>query len=178
MLTTAVAYGLTTLTMKRSIMTEKIARRGLHIFREYGVDPLERQHVSDLMNPDVIALDGAMKVAYALARYGDDHDPHRTYPVTGEGRVLGMLDYPTLRKHACSPARCRDVLIPLQPEHVLLPGATARIAAGRMAQLETGCLPVVRDLASMHLIGTLSLRDLLGPNRRLIEEETFREKMR
>src|SRR3569833_657745 len=60
MLTTAVAYGLTTLTLKRSIMTEKIARRGLHIIREYGVDPLERQHVSDLMNSDVIAIDGAM----------------------------------------------------------------------------------------------------------------------
>jgi len=178
MLTTAVAYGLTTLTLKRSIMTEKIARRGLHIFREYGVDPLERQHVSDLMNSDVIAIDGAMKVADALAHYGDEHDPHRTYPVIGEGRVLGMLDYPTLRKHACSSARCVDVFIPLQPEHVLLPGATARTAAGRMAQLEMGCLPVVKDLGSMHLIGTLSLRDLLGPNRSLIEEETLRERMR
>ncbi|MBS0329867.1 MAG: hypothetical protein JSR30_08450 [Proteobacteria bacterium] len=47
-----------------------------------------------------------------------------------------------------------------------------------MAQLEMGCLPVVKDLGSMHLIGTLSLRDLLGPNRSLIEEETLRERMR
>jgi len=178
MLTTAVAYGLTALTMKRSIMTEKIARRGLHIFREYGVDPLERQHVSDLMSPDVIAIDGAMPVADALSRYCGDHDPYRAYPVTSAGRVLGMLDYPTLRKHECSAARCMDVLTPLHPEHMLLPGATARHAAGRMAQLEVECLPVVKDLASLRLIGTVSLRDLLKPSRSLIEEETFREKLR
>jgi chloride channel protein, CIC family len=178
MLTTAVAYGLTTLTMKRSIMTEKIARRGLHIFREYGVDPLERQHVGDLMRPGTIAIDGAMSVADALLCYCDDHDLYRVYPVTSSGRVLGMLDYPTLRKYEHSLARCMDVLIPLQPEHLLLPGATARFAAGRMAQLEVGCLPVVDDLNSMNLVGTVSLRDLLKPNRRLIEEETFREKMR
>jgi H+/Cl- antiporter ClcA len=178
MLTTAVAYGLTTLTMKRSIMTEKIARRGLHIFREYGVDPLERQHVGDLMRPGTIAIDGAMSVADALLRYCDDHDLYRVYPVTSGGHVLGMLDYPTLRKYEHSLARCMDVLIPLQPEHLLLPGATARFAAGRMAQLEVGCLPVVDDLNSMNLVGTVSLRDLLRPNRHLIEEETFREKMR
>lgn len=178
MLTTAVAYGLTTLTMKRSIMTEKIARRGLHIFREYGVDPLERQHVSDLMSPDVIAIDGAMPVADALSRYCGDHELYRVYPVTREGRVLGMLDYPTLRKHECSAARCMDVLSPLHPEHVLLPGATARLAAGRMAQLKVGCLPVVKDLASMRLVGTVSLQDLLKPSRDLLEEETFREKLR
>jgi H+/Cl- antiporter ClcA len=40
--TTSVAYGVNVLWMKRSIMTEKIARRGLHVHREYGVDPLER----------------------------------------------------------------------------------------------------------------------------------------
>ncbi|WP_143746839.1 chloride channel protein, partial [Caballeronia terrestris] len=42
---TLVAHGFTTVVMKRSIMTEKIARRGYHIYREYGVDPLERHHV-------------------------------------------------------------------------------------------------------------------------------------
>ena len=178
MLTTAVAYGLTTLTLKRSIMTEKIARRGLHIFREYGADPLERQHVSDLMSARIIAIDGTIPVADALSHYYDDYNLDRVYPVTSEGRVLGMVDYPTLRAHRHSLARCADVLAPLLPEHVLLPNATARFAAGRMAQLEVSCLPVVQDLDSMNLIGTVSLRDLLRPNRSFIEEETFREKMR
>jgi H+/Cl- antiporter ClcA len=47
--TSAVAYGFTVLTMRRSILTEKIARRGYHIYREYGVDPLERHSVEEVM---------------------------------------------------------------------------------------------------------------------------------
>jgi CIC family chloride channel protein len=49
LLATAVAHGFNTLTMRRSIMTEKIARRGRHIYREYGLDPLECTHVGDLL---------------------------------------------------------------------------------------------------------------------------------
>jgi H+/Cl- antiporter ClcA len=43
------AYGFTVLTMGRSILTEKIARRGHHIYREYGIDPLERHSVAEVM---------------------------------------------------------------------------------------------------------------------------------
>lgn len=178
LLTTAVAYGLTALTMKRSIMTEKIARRGLHIFREYGVDPLERQHVGDLMSTDVAAIDADTPIADALARCRAERDPHRLYPVTRDGRVIGTIDCQTLAAHAHAAGRCGDHLRPLQPHHLLLPGATARLAAGRMAQLETAGLPVVRDVASMDLVGMVSLRDLLKPSRGLLEEETFRERLR
>ena len=38
--------------MQRSILTEKIARRGYHIYREYGVDPLERHLVDEVMSRD------------------------------------------------------------------------------------------------------------------------------
>ena len=44
----AVAYGFTVIVMPRSILTEKIARRGRHVHREYGVDPLERHFVEEL----------------------------------------------------------------------------------------------------------------------------------
>ena len=49
---TLVAYGFTRVVMQRSILTEKIARRGYHIYREYGVDPLERHHVDEVMTRD------------------------------------------------------------------------------------------------------------------------------
>jgi H+/Cl- antiporter ClcA len=45
----ATAYGFTVLVMPRSILTEKVARRGYHIYREYGIDPLERHTVSEVM---------------------------------------------------------------------------------------------------------------------------------
>lgn len=44
------SYGFTVWSMKRSILTEKVARRGFDIFREYSVDPLERFTVKDVMD--------------------------------------------------------------------------------------------------------------------------------
>ena len=43
------AYLLSALILKRSVLTEKIARRGLHLTREYSTDPLETFFVRDVM---------------------------------------------------------------------------------------------------------------------------------
>jgi chloride channel protein, CIC family len=43
------SYLVTSLLMPRSILTEKLSRRGYHLTREYGVDPLELVIVRDLM---------------------------------------------------------------------------------------------------------------------------------
>ncbi|WP_235215593.1 chloride channel protein [Phaeacidiphilus oryzae] len=45
------AYGLSALILKRSVLTEKIARRGLHLTREYSTDPLETFFVKEVMRP-------------------------------------------------------------------------------------------------------------------------------
>jgi len=47
----SVAYGVSVLMLKRSVLTEKIARRGYHLSREYDVDPLETLFVDDVMAP-------------------------------------------------------------------------------------------------------------------------------
>ena len=52
----ATAYGFTVLLMPRSILTEKIARRGYHIYREYGIDPLERHTVSEVMTRELTTI--------------------------------------------------------------------------------------------------------------------------
>src|SRR5215813_13071625 len=51
-----VAYAFTVLIMKRSILTEKISRRGLHLSREYAIDPLEILFVRDVMRKHVVTL--------------------------------------------------------------------------------------------------------------------------
>jgi len=182
LLTTAVAYGFSALTMKRSIMTEKIARRGLHIYREYSVDPLERQHVADLMTREVISIDGATTLADAAQRYFGEHPSHRGYPVVQDGRVLGMLDRAMLRGREQGQeqdqAHCAQLFTGAPEPAVLLPGETARAAAGRMAALGVGRLAVVEDAGSMRLAGIVSLRDLLRPSRHLWLEETQRERLR
>jgi len=45
------AAGVTVLLMRRSILTEKLARRGRHLTREYGVNPLHVLRVEDVMEP-------------------------------------------------------------------------------------------------------------------------------
>lgn len=44
------SYLVTALIMPRSILTEKLSRRGYHLSREYGVDPLELVLVRDVMS--------------------------------------------------------------------------------------------------------------------------------
>ncbi|WP_439684615.1 CBS domain [Cupriavidus oxalaticus] len=180
LLTTAVAYGFSVLTMKRSIMTEKIARRGLHIYREYGVDPLERAHVGELMTHEVVTIDADLPVADAMARYFGEHAAHRAYPVVAGGRVLGMLERAAIRGAAAGEVppglRCRDLLS--APAHVLLPEQTARVAAGSMATLSVARLPVVESMESMRLAGIVSLRDLLRASSQVHHEEARRERLR
>lgn len=180
LLTTAVAYGFSVLAMKRSIMTEKIARRGLHIYREYSVDPLERAHVDELMTREVVAIDADLPVADAMVRYFGEHAAHRAYPVVADGRVLGMLERAAIRGLAAGEVppglRCRDLLG--APVHVLLPGQTARAAAGSMAALSVARLPVVESVETMRLAGIVSLRDLLRPSGHVFHEESRRERLR
>jgi hypothetical protein len=50
------SYGFTVLVLKRSILTEKVARRGYHLTYEYAIDPLEILFVRDVveLEPTVI----------------------------------------------------------------------------------------------------------------------------
>src|SRR6201997_5374327 len=52
------AHAFTVLTLKRSILTEKISRRGYHLSREYALDPLEILFVREGMRTNVVALPG------------------------------------------------------------------------------------------------------------------------
>ncbi len=183
LLTTAVAYGLTTLTLKRSIMTEKIARRGLHVLREYGLDPLETQHVSDVMNTRLVTIDAALSADQALARYFGADQRFRAYPVVDGERLVGLLERAAFGADAGvgrgDPARtCGDLATPPDPQRVLLPQDSARFAAGRLAQGGMSRMAVVSDLASMRLVGLVALPDLVAASRQIFEEETVRERLR
>jgi chloride channel protein, CIC family len=65
------AYLVTALLMPRSILTEKLSRRGYHLTREYGVDPLELVIVSELMSPvpqvEAHSTGGALPELFAYA---------------------------------------------------------------------------------------------------------------
>src|SRR4029078_13133553 len=71
------AHALTVLLLRRSILTEKVARRGYHITREYSVDPLTALRVEEVMDTDVPTVPATMKVS-ELSDHIARHDPRLT----------------------------------------------------------------------------------------------------
>ncbi|KVO02175.1 hypothetical protein WJ71_19360 [Burkholderia ubonensis] len=134
---TLVAHGFATVVMKRSIMTEKIARRGYHIYREYGVDPLERHDVAEVMTraDAIVAIDAATTLAEVDATFFGARQTHRAYPVVQDGRLLGVVDRALLDAQRASRAPgtpIADVLADRAPV-VALAHETCRLVATRLA---------------------------------------------
>ncbi|MGB6355682.1 MAG: chloride channel protein [Steroidobacteraceae bacterium] len=175
LLSSAIAYGFTVRVMPRSILTEKIARRGRHVYREYGVDPLERTFVEDVMTRQVISIPSSLSAQAALQTYFNTEQRHRAYPVVAEQRVVGMVDRATFEN--LSPEALQRPVAQFLPAETTLQFAlsteTCRAVALRLAASDLERLPVVGDSTSRHLIGLVSRSDLLKPARDLHEEETL-----
>ena len=172
-----VSYGFTVLTMPRSILTEKISRRGHHIYREYGIDPLERHMVSEVMTRAVVAIDGEMANEAALARYFDAAQRHRAYPVVLGAAFVGMVDRDALVAgcRRAPSARVADLFGANVPA-MALPGENCRTIATRLAVHALERLPVVSDATARQLLGVVSRSDLVKPSLALLDEEQRRQR--
>jgi H+/Cl- antiporter ClcA/CBS domain-containing protein len=166
-----IAYGFTVLVMKRSILTEKVARRGYDIFREYTVDPLETYRVSEAMTESVLTIPESFPASEIYERYFSTSQKHRGFPVVDENeKLLGILTISDVMGMSLSEPdaslTARD-LIRLDPI-VAHPEETCREAAERMAESEIGRLPV---LSGGKLVGIITRSDLLKPRLLRFEEE-------
>src|SRR5690606_31668955 len=93
----AAAHAVTVLLMKRSILTEKIARRGHHIVREYRVDPFALTRVGEVMTREVETVPASMTLHGAAAFLTAPDTRHPSFPVVDEtGHVLGIIDPPSV----------------------------------------------------------------------------------
>jgi H+/Cl- antiporter ClcA len=168
----ATAYGFTVLVMPRSILTEKIARRGYHIYREYGIDPLERHTVSEVMTHEVKTIDAQTLIVDSLHRYFGPKQVHRAFPVVRGDMFVGMVDRETLLKHSESPRdHCVGDLFGENLPVMALPEETCRIVATRLAVHRLERLPVVKDAQSRVLLGLVARSDLIKPSLALFDEE-------
>jgi len=80
--------------LKRSILTEKIARRGFHLSREYSVDPLEVLFVREVMRTNLVAFPSSLTLRELAASFRVDHSPRGQYlyPVVDtDQRLIGVL---------------------------------------------------------------------------------------
>ncbi len=192
LIASVVAHCFTVLVMKRSILTEKVARRGFHVSREYSVDPLERLQVSEIMTEQVVSIPASLPVSRLLTEYffRDGQPKHQGYPVVDEkGELLGVITRSSLLAHWISgrfnttedgrvpeldPIIAFD-LIEMDPV-TAFPWETCRIAAERMAQNKVGRLAVVAPEARKRIVGIVTRSDLLVPRARQVEEEAMRER--
>ncbi|HEM7892303.1 MULTISPECIES: chloride channel protein [Burkholderia] len=179
---TLVAHGFATIVMKRSIMTEKIARRGYHIYREYGVDPLERHDIGEVMTSAdlLVAIDGASTLDAVESRYFGAKQTHRAYPVVQNGRLLGLVDRATLdaqRAQAAPDTPISHAFANRAPA-VAQAHESCRVVASRLAMLGLERLPVVADEQSMRITGIVSRSDLIKPALQHFDDEQKRERFR
>ncbi|MGO4480020.1 CBS domain-containing protein, partial [Massilia sp. 2TAF26] len=136
-----------------SILTEKIARRGHHIYREYGIDPLERHSVEEVMTATAMSIDADALIADVLQSHFGANQKHRAYPVTHQGAVLGMLDRAAMEQ-APNAVHVRE-LYGVNAPVVALRGETCRTVAVRLAVHGLERLPVVADATSRELAGVI-----------------------
>jgi CBS domain-containing protein len=161
------AHAFTTLTLKRSILTEKVARRGFHLSREYAVDPLEILFVSDVMRTNVVALPERPELHTISARHGQ-----LLYPVvTEDGMLAGVVRRAQLAEFCAS----EDVLD--RNPVVCYPKEPLRVVVNRMAETGRTRLPVVENRNSRKLVGMVSLNDLFQARVRNLDEEHRRERV-
>jgi H+/Cl- antiporter ClcA len=158
----AAAYAVSVLIMKRSILTEKIARRGRHILREYTVDALEFMQAGQLMTPDPRTLPGDMPLQ-DVARFFAEEADHRSYPVVdAQGRLLGLVsrqDALEWRVAGRAEGRLADTLSDASTDFAYADTPCGEVA-DMMVESGVGRVPIV-DHRDRRVVGIISRQDLL-----------------
>ncbi|TAL95250.1 MAG: chloride channel protein [Paraburkholderia sp.] len=175
----AVAYGFTVLLMRRSILTEKVARRGYHIYREYSIDPLERHYVDEVMTRTIETIDAKATVAEVLRDYFGAGQKYRAYPVVDAGVLVGMADRTLLDRipPEKTDAPLGTFFSQARPQ-IALPRETCRSVAARLAITGLDRVPVVEDEETYRLLGIVSRHDLVKPSMSVFAEEHEVEQFR
>jgi len=177
-----IAHGFTVLTLKRSILTEKVARRGFHLSREYAVDPLELLYVREVMQKETMSVPSGLLLREVLGspelwRW----QLQRLLPVVdGDGRLAGVLTSGDLHKWQEASNEnllWRPVIEVVRRKSLnAYPDEPLRIVVNRMAESGITRMPVV-DEETEELLGLVTLEDLLKGRTRHVEEERHREQV-
>jgi CIC family chloride channel protein len=177
-----IAHGFTVLVMRRSILTEKVSRRGYHLSREYAVDPLDILFVREVMRTNVVALEASRNAGEIVGLMKDDRARRGQllYPVIDEeGRLLGAITRDRLQHAISNPEEQHLPLGALarQKTVVAQAGEPLRVVVHRMAETGLTRFPVIDPAAGGKLVGMVSLSDLLRARTRSLEEERNRERV-
>ncbi len=177
------AHAFTVLTLKRSILTEKISRRGYHLSREYAVDPLEILFAKEVMRTNVVALPGMETLEEARGMIRSKPRPQGQYlfpVVNSENRLIGVVTRTELFKRfeendgVVLETRLSEIA--LADPVVAFADEPLRVVVERMAETGFTRLPVLDRQSERRLAGMISLNDLLHARTQNLTEERERQR--
>jgi H+/Cl- antiporter ClcA/CBS domain-containing protein len=156
-------YAISVLLMRRSILTEKIARRGRHILQEYTVDPLDLLQAGQLMSSAPETLPGSMTTAEALSFFSREAQ-HRSYPVIdAAGRLIGLVSRTDALRWQIDDAMAGATLadtVSDAAQPMAYPDTPCGVVADLIIETGTGRIPIVAR-KTHQVVGILSRHDLL-----------------
>ncbi len=176
------SYAVSVLLLRRSILTEKVARRGYHVSSEYAVDPLELLYAREVMRSPEVVLAADSTCAEAFRQMAADvSEKQRLLPVVNtNGSLAGIVTRhrleeglgvaSTQEKGAMLSAFVRaDAVVAFSDDPL-------RVVVNRMAEKGVTRMPVV-ERGNVKFLGMISLDDLLKARTRHLEEEQRREQI-
>jgi H+/Cl- antiporter ClcA len=170
----AAAYAVSVLLMQRSILTERIARRGRHVLQEYSIDPLEFLQAAQVMTSTPQTLGGDRSIGEVVTFFEEDAD-HRSYPVVDHsGRLLGLVSRSDALKWQGYSATLGLTLAEMlsdASQPVAYPDTPIGDVADLMVDTGVGRIPIV-ERETQRVVGILSRHDLLKARsvRRKVEQ--------
>lgn len=176
-----IASGIARHFMKQSIMTEKLARRGLRVNQEYEADIFQQVTVGEIMSKRPPTVPAEMKVADLADRIVRGESPGQgrqaALVLDGEGLLVGIITRgDVLRLLEQRPAGddtvgevCTATLI------VTYPDETVHDAMMKLLTNNLGRLPVVSRESPHRLVGYLGRAEVLAARSRRQEDEHVRE---
>jgi CBS domain-containing protein len=171
------AHAVTILLMKRSILTEKVARRGHHVVREYRVDPFALGRVSEVMTVDVETVPATMTLHGAAAFLASPSTTHPSFPVVDEnGCVLGVIDPPAVLRWRRAGTHRKTTLGELLAGTKIMTAAPDEhldALADRLSTANIAHLPVL-SREDGRLVGYIGWKDLMRVRTKLQAEDSTR----
>jgi H+/Cl- antiporter ClcA len=184
MVASFIAHSFTVLALKRSILTEKISRRGYHLSREYSLDPFEILFVKEVMSTNVVTLPGNATVneAHDLIRRQEHPRGQYLFPVVdAEGGLLGVLTrtklFELFDQAPGEAGALRLAEIAMKDTVVAFADEPLRVVVHRMAESGFTRLPVLDPQLERRLVGIISLDGLLRARSQNLTEERARERV-
>ena len=174
----SLSYAFTVLLLKRSILTEKVARRGFHLTAEYAVDPLEVTLSREVMRTRVAAFlhDNTVGDVRRMLRQNESPRGQHLYPILdADSRVVGVI---TRRDVLNAPEDTAAPLLSIGRRNpvVAWTDEPLRVVVYRMSQSGYTRMPVL-DRQTGGLAGMISLEDMLRARTRTLGEEAKRERV-